>query len=826
MVTDYDPHASVDKWVRVWADQRVFEADDLAGFNTDDATRRAYVVSMYPYPSGDLHMGHAEAYSIGDAMARFLRMRGRNVLNPIGWDSFGLPAENAARKRDLDPRTWANDNIAIQAESFRRLGMSFDWRARLHTSDPEFYRWNQWLFLRLFAKGLAYRKAAPVNWCPVDETVLANEQVIQGRCERCGAEVIRRNLTQWFFKTTAYAQRLLDDIDRQLVGNWPDDILAMQRNWIGRSTGAYIDFAVEDRAEPIRVFSTRPDTLYGATFMVVAADAPLAVELCSPEQRAELDTYRQKLPTASMAERLGPARPMTGIFLGRHAANPLTGEQIPIYASDYVRAEYGTGAVMAVPAHDQRDLNFAKAMGLPVRVVIDTGHQDPAETGVATEGDGILINSGPHTGLRAAEAVTAIATRLTDLGCGEPAVAYRLRDWLLSRQRYWGTPIPIVHCRACGEVPVPDDQLPVRLPESGYQLRPANGRSPLESAADWVRVPCPRCGGEARRDTDTMDTFVDSSWYFLRYPSPTYAEGPFDPRTVAAWLPVDEYIGGKEHATGHLMYARFLTKVLYDLGMVTFTEPFARLTNQGQVVMNGKAMSKSLGNLVNLQEQIAAYGPDAVRVTMLFAGPPEEDIDWADISPTGSTKWLARVWRLVEDVNDNPTSESTADDLALRRGVHRLVAETTTAMAEKRFNVAIARMMAMTTLLRRAHEPGKATSVAVRDGAEALVKMLSCVAPFLAEDAWERLGHLPSVATTAWPEADPALLIAERVTCVVQVGGKLRDRVEVPPAISATELEELVRKLARTSDKLRSAGVEPDWPVVVREPRLVNFVPR
>jgi leucyl-tRNA synthetase len=554
----------------------------------------------------------------------------------------------------------------------------------------------------------------------------------------------------------------------------------------------------------------------------------LAEQLCEHEHLEELDAYRQKLQASTVAERLASERPMTGVFLGRHAQNPITGETVPIYASDYVLAEYGTGAIMAVPAHDQRDLNFAIAMGLPVRVVIDTGLDDPKVTGRAADGDGVLVNSGAHTGLPSSEAAETIAARLQELGKGEPTVVFRLRDWLLSRQRYWGTPIPIVHCPACGEVPVPEDQLPVRLPVSGYELRPAHGQSPLESAADWVRVQCPHCGGDARRDTDTMDTFVDSSWYFLRYPSAKFESGPFDPQSVQAWLPVDEYIGGKEHATGHLMYSRFLTKVLYDLDLVTFTEPFTRLTNQGQVIMNGKAMSKTLGNLVNLQDQIAAYGPDAVRVTMLFAGPPEDDIDWADVSPTGSTKWLARVWRLVEDVVDSPEAREFSDDMDLitRRETHRLVDQITAAMDEKRFNVAIARMMTLTTVLRRAHESRGAATPTIREGVEALVRMLSCFAPFLAEDAWERLGYNPSVATTAWPNADPALLVDETVTCIIQVAGKVRDRIEVPPGISAGELERLVRELARTSDKLRSIGADPSGPVVVREPRLVNFVPR
>jgi leucyl-tRNA synthetase len=832
MTDTYDPHAVIEKWIKVWEELRTFEADGLLA-DPDGATAPArphsYVVSMYPYPSGDLHMGHAEAYSISDAMARYRRMRGDNVLNPIGWDSFGLPAENAALQRDLDPREWTYANIAVQAESFRRLGASFDWRTRLHTSDPDYYRWNQWIFLRLFAAGLAFRQEAAVNWCPVDLTVLANEQVIAGRCERCGTPVVQRALTQWFFRTTAYAQRLLDDM-AQLEGHWPPEILAMQRNWIGRSTGAYVDFAVEGRDEPVRVFTTRPDTLYGATFFVIAVDSPLAEALCAPVQRDAFDAYRRQAATATEIERLATDRPKTGVPLGRHAVNPLSGERMPVYAADYVLADYGTGAIMAVPAHDQRDLDFARAHDIPVRVVVDTGGPDPVATGVATPGEGRLVNSGRFDGLTTAEGGAAMTSALAADGRGEAAVTYRLRDWLLSRQRYWGTPIPIVHCPGCGLVPVPDDQLPVRLPVTGYQLRPQGGLSPLASATDWVNVACPACGRPARRDTDTMDTFVDSSWYFLRYPDRDYAMGPFDPAGVARWMPVDEYVGGREHATGHLMYARFITKALHDLGMLDFVEPFANLTNQGQVIMNGRAMSKSLGNLVDLQEQIATYGPDAVRVTMLFAGPPEDDIDWADVSPTGSVKWLSRVWRLTGDVGAawapggraaTPSDPATGDG-EVRRGVHRLIDEATTAMNTYRFNVAISRFMELTNLLRKAVDTGPgAGDAAVREGAEALVRMVSCVAPFIAEEGWARLGYEPSVASTAWPAADPALLVTATVTCVVQIDGKLRDRFEVPTDVTADQL----RTLALDSERVQTALADaPVVRVVVRAPRLVNLV--
>ncbi|WP_018686057.1 leucine--tRNA ligase [Actinokineospora enzanensis] len=814
----YDPHANTEKWLGVWQDRKVFEASDLTA-DTGDGRPRRYVVSMFPYPSGDLHMGHAEVYSIGDALARYARLTGADVLNPIGWDSFGLPAENAALRRNLDPGSWTYGNIDVQAESFRRLGISFDWRTRLHTSDPEYYRWNQWMFLLMYREGLAYRKAAPVNWCPNDQTVLANEQVVQGKCERCGAEVERRNLTQWFYRITQYAQRLLDDMDQ--LGKWPEDVLRMQRNWIGRSTGARVQFTIEDRDEPVQVFTTRPDTLFGATFFVVAADAELADDLCAPEQRGEFEAYLVKTRAATDIERLAADRPKTGVFLGRYAINPINGEKLPVYASDYVLADYGTGAVMAVPAHDQRDLDFAVAMGLPVRMVVDTGEADPAETGVATAGLGALVNSGQFTGQDTVAGKAAIIAELGRLGLGEATVNYRLRDWLLSRQRYWGTPIPIIHCPSCGEVPVPEADLPVRLPESGYELRPTDGRAPLESATDWLAVPCPTCGGAARRDTDTMDTFVDSSWYFLRYPNPGYTDGPFDPEGIRRWLPVAEYIGGKEHAILHLLYARFITKVLHDRGLLPFVEPFTRLTNQGQVIMNGKAMSKSLGNLVNLQEQIADYGPDAVRVTMLFAGPPEDDIDWADVSPSGAVKWLARVIRLAGDVTASSPGEGS---LELRRQVHRLIDATTTLMDGRRLNVAIARLMELTTVLRKAADgtPGPADP-ALREGAEALVRMLSCFAPFTAEDGWERLGRTASVIEHGWPHAEPELLVVESVTCVVQVAGKVRDRLEVAPDISEDDLRALALASAKVDRALAGAAIRD---VIVRAPRLVNVIPQ
>ncbi|GGL00038.1 leucine--tRNA ligase [Sphaerisporangium melleum] len=814
----YDPQALQVKWQARWETLDPYRAGEDAG----DERPRRYLLDMFPYPSGDLHMGHGEVFAIADVIARYWFQRGYNVLHPIGWDSFGLPAENAAIKRNAHPAEWTYANIETQATSFRRYGISFDWSRRLHTSDPEYYRWNQWLFNRFFERGLAYRKGGLVNWCPQDQTVLANEQVVNGHCERCGAEVVRRELTQWYFKITDYADRLLEDMDQ--LGGWPERILTMQRNWIGRSEGADVRFQIEGRDEPVTVYTTRPDTLYGATFFVVAADAPLAEELCAPDRLAELEAYRAQVAKLSDIERLATDKEKTGVFLGRYAVNPVNGERLPVWAADYVLSGYGHGAIMAVPAHDQRDLDFALKFSLPVRIVVETGLPDPAESGVATPGEGALVNSGPLDGLSKTEAITRIVEILRERGTGDAAVNYRLRDWLLSRQRFWGTPIPIIHCPDCGEVPVPDDQLPVALPDLRGEALAPKGVSPLASATEWVNVDCPKCGGPARRDTDTMDTFVDSSWYYLRYCSPGYEDGPFDVEQVRRWGPIDQYVGGSEHAVLHLMYSRFFTKVLHDMGMVDFTEPFVRLLNQGEVINQGRGMSKSLGNGVDLGEQIDTYGVDAVRLTMLFAGPPEDDIDWADVSPGASQKFLARAFRVMAEAGaaSAPGVDATTGDLELRKVTHRTIDEVTRLIESYRFNVAIARMMELTTAARRAIDTGPgAADPAVREAAEALAVLLSLVTPYVAEEGWERLGHGSTITHAGWPVADPALLVQESVTCVVQVAGKVRDRLEVAPTISGAELEEL----ALASEKVRAYLDGAPRKVIVRAPKLVNIVP-
>ena len=818
MSTEYNFHAIQDKWLPVWDEQKPFNSA-----RPGDTRPKKYVLDMFPYPSGDLHMGHAEAYALGDVIARYWAQKGFNVMHPIGWDAFGLPAENAAIKRGLDPRKWTYENIDQQKSSMRRYASSFDWDRVLQTCDPLYYRWNQWLFLEFYKRGLAYRKNSNVNWCPSCQTVLANEQVVQGLCERCDSQVTKKALTQWYFKVTEYADRLLDDLDT-LEGNWPSKVLTMQRNWIGRSQGANVDFEIEGRTEKLSVFTTRPDTLYGATFMVVAADSDLAAELASmaePATRMQFQAYLEKVKQSNDIERLATDREKTGIFLDRYAINPLSGARIPIWASDYVLADYGTGAIMAVPAHDDRDMAFANALDLPVIDVVDTGEELPSVSRVATTGDGVVINSGELNGLRKNDAIAKAIEIISERKLGHGAKNFRLRDWLISRQRYWGTPIPIIHCDDCGEVPVPQDQLPVELPDSaGLDLSP-KGTSPLGAASDWVNVSCPNCGKPARRDSDTMDTFVDSSWYFLRYLNPTSEEFAFDPQAAKDWAPVDQYVGGVTHAILHLLYARFFTKVLHDIGLIDFEEPFTRLLNQGMVLMNGSAMSKSRGNLVRLSEQLDEHGVDAIRLTMAFAGPPEDDIDWADVSPGASSKFLARAWRIAQDVNSASGIDVTTGDASVRKATHTFLASFSEAIESFKFNVGVAKAMELTNALRKAIDSGCGPSdPAVREGAEELAKALSLFAPYVAEDMWSLLGHQPCVALAQFRTADLSLLVEDSVVAIAQVDGKLRDRFEVPSNISEQDL----RALALNSEAVKRAiGDKELAQVIVRAPKLVNI---
>jgi len=834
----YDFHALEAKWSAYWELHQPFTVDE-----DDDSKPRKYILDMFPYPSGDLHMGHAEVYALGDIVARYWRLRGFQVLHPIGWDSFGLPAENAAIQRGVDPKEWTYSNIEQQKTSMKRYAASFDWSRVLHTSDPEYYHWNQWLFLKLYEKGLAYRKDSWVNWDPVDQTVLANEQVLpDGTSDRSGALVVKKKLTQWFFAITEYADRLLDDLN-QLEGRWPAKVLAMQRNWIGRSEGAEVDFVIEGRDTPVTIFTTRPDTLFGATFMVVAPDSDLAAELVEGASEAvvkEFEKYLEVTQRVTEIDRQDAGRKKTGVFLERYGLNPVNGERLPIWASDYVLAEYGTGAIMAVPAHDQRDLDFARVFGLPVRVVLDTNAPitgaipvvteemlesgdipalDPLATGEALSGNGRMINSGPLDGLSKEHAIGRIIELLQETGGGRKAKTYRLRDWLISRQRFWGTPIPIMYDSEGNEVPVSLDALPVTLPESeGLDLKP-KGTSPLGAAREWSTVE--RDGETLTRDPDTMDTFVDSSWYYLRFLSPRDDAQAFDTKKVDQWAPVDQYVGGVEHAILHLLYARFITKVLFDLGYVSFTEPFTSLLNQGMVILDGAKMSKSKGNVVYFSEELDAFGVDAVRLTMAFAGPPEDDIDWRDVSPVGSQKFLARAWRLSGDVDSRAGIEYGNGDAMLRRHTHRFLADLPRLIESFKFNVAVARTMEMVNHTRKTIDQGPGgADPAVREASEAVAIALSLFAPHTAEDMWERLGHEPSVALQRWPDADHTLLVQESITAIVQVDGKLRDRFDVSPTIGSEELEALAMETPGVKRSLEGKTIVK---VIVRAPKVVSI---
>jgi leucyl-tRNA synthetase len=814
-VERYDPASFEPRWAERWVAERLYEAEE------GSAKPKFYALDMFPYPSGDLHMGHLEAFSGGDAIARYKWMRGYNVLHPIGWDAFGLPAENAAIKRGgVHPKEWTYANIEQQRRSFVRLGMSFDWSRQFNTCDPSYYRWTQWLFLKLYERGLAYRKAAAVNWCPKDQTVLANEQVVGGRCERCDTPVTKRELEQWFFRITAYADRLLDDM-AQLTG-WSERVLTMQRNWIGRSEGADVRFRVVETGDEVVVFTTRPDTLWGVTFFVLAPEHPLARRLVAgTEREAAFEAFLERVRRRTEVERTAAGRRREGLFLGAHAENPVNGERVPIYAADYVLLEYGTGAIMGVPAHDQRDFEFARQEGLPVRVVIQPpGERLEGDRMVeAYPGEGVMVASGPFDGTPTDVAVERVTRWLEERGLGRRAVRYRLRDWLISRQRYWGAPIPIVYCEVCGEVPVPEEDLPVLLPDD-VDFQPG-GASPLARHPGFVRTSCPRCGAAARRETDTMDTFVDSSWYFFRY-CRLDPERAIDPEAVARWMPVDQYTGGIEHAILHLLYSRFFTKVLHDMGLVPFTEPFPNLLNQGMVLMEGAAMSKSRGNLVEPMPLVERWGADACRVTMLFANPFEEDLDWAHVSPEASHRFLARVWRLVLEsaprIAGAPPPSGAGE---LRRRTHRAIEGVTADLERFRFNTAIAKLMVLTNDIAELRDAASDADLA--EAVRALLAMLAPFAPFLAEELWHRLGGEGSIHRTRWPEADATLTAAETATMVVQVNGRVRDRIEVPVTIGEQEMVD--RAMASTRVRAHLDGKTVVRTVVV-PPKLVNLVVR
>jgi leucyl-tRNA synthetase len=814
----FDPAEYEQRWRDRWEADALYRADD------DDPRQKHYLLTMYPYPSGDLHIGHWYAATGPDIVARMRRMQGLNVMFPMGFDSFGLPAENAAIDRGIHPAVWTNTNIERMRAQFRTTGCGFDWSREVVVSDPRYYRWTQWLFLQFYRAGLAYRSMAAVDWCPKDQVVLAREQVegADRHCWRCGTPVVKRDLEQWFFRITDYADELLDfsGID------WPEPIRLMQTNWIGRSEGAEIAFAVEaDGIEPIRVFTTRPDTVFGATFMVLAPEHPLVPALTTDERRGEVEAYVAEARRETEVERMLTDREKTGVFTGAHAVNPMTQERIPIWVADYVLPGYGTGAIMAVPAHDERDIAFARAHELPIRYVVRPASDElPTDAAfVAHTADEVLVDSGEFTGMPAGEAIGAITQQLADLGIGGPAISYKIRDWLVSRQRYWGAPIPIVYCPEHGAQPVPEDQLPVLLP-TDVDFAPT-GVSPLPSHDEFLRATCPVCGAEARRETDTMDTFVDSSWYFLRYCSPDADDRAWDPEAVAHWLPVDLYTGGAEHAVLHLMYSRFFVKALRDMGHLGFDEPFLALRNQGQILgADHQRMSKSRGNVVNPDDLTARYGSDTVRLFLMFIGPWDQGGPWNPTGIEGIHRFLGRVWHLAQtEPTDGPPALGAEVELerALRRATHATIADVTEEYAAFRFNTAIAKLMELSNDIVRARDAGLARTAVYDEAVDALLLLLAPGAPHLAEELWARRGHDYSIHQQAWPAYDAALAVADTIELPVQVDGKLRDRLVVTHDTPAEEIE----RLALASEHVqRYLDGRPPRRVIQVPGKLVNVV--
>jgi leucyl-tRNA synthetase len=797
-IAPYDPRVVEEKWQRRWADARTFAATVAPG------KQPYYVLEMFPYPSGRIHMGHVRNYTIGDVIARQRRMAGYQVMHPIGWDAFGLPAENAAVQRGAEPARWTEDNIRHMRRQLQRLGLSYDWGRELATCRPEYYRWEQLFFLRMLERDLAYKRHGPVNWCPRCETVLANEQVVDGACWRCDGPVEERELEQWFFRITAYAEELLSDLDR--LQGWPERVLTMQRNWIGRSEGAEIGFPLVGRDGAIRVFTTRPDTLFGVTFVTLAPEHPLVAELVAgTPAEAGVAAFSARARASDRAQR---AAGKDGVPTGARCRHPLTGAELPIWVGDFVLMEYGTGAVMGVPAHDQRDFEFARQHALAVRVVVQPAGEplEAAAMETAWEGPGTLTGSGAFDGLTSDEGKRRITAALAERGLGAARVTYRLRDWGVSRQRSWGTPIPVVYCERDGTVPLPEDALPVVLPTD--LVFSGRGGSPLAAHAGFAQTRCPRCGGPARRETDTMDTFVDSSWYFARYVSPRHDGAPFDQDELAYWLGargVDQYIGGIEHAVLHLLYARFFTKVLRDLGFVQLDEPFRRLLTQGMVIKDGAKMSKSKGNVVDPDSLIERYGADTARLFCLFASPPERDLDWSDQGVEGMSRFLGRLWRLVQGVGPRlappgarPASTSPADR-DLHRASHQTIRRVTADVVERlHFNTAIAAVMELVTATIAAADTADSTTL--REAVDTALLLLAPFVPHVASELWEAVGHAGSLADAPWPAADEAALVSATIELPVQINGKVRARVTVP----ADAAEDAVLSAALADERVQA----------------------
>lgn len=818
----YNPKNVEDRWQQQWAAKKTFKV-------TEDASRpKYYCLEMFPYPSGRIHMGHVRNYSIGDVVSRYKRMRGFNVLHPMGWDSFGLPAENAAIKHGIHPSQWTLENIAFMRDNqLKRMGLSYDWDREVATCLGEYYRWNQWIFLKMYEKGIAYKKRSYVNWCPSCSTVLANEQVEEGLCWRCSSVVTHRELEQWFFKITAYAQELLDHCDK--LPGWPERVLTMQRNWIGKSTGVEVDFSVEGSGEKLTIFTTRPDTLYGVTFMSIAPEHPLVETLIRGKQQADaVRVFCQRVMREDKAERTDESREKEGIFTGTFAVNPLNNEKVPVWIGNFVLMDYGTGAIMSVPSHDQRDFEFAKKYQLPIRVVIQNAERDldAAAMRQAYVGEGPMVNSGPFDGTPNVPGKEKVAEYVERKGHGRRTVNWRLRDWGISRQRYWGTPIPIIYCERCGTVPVPEKDLPVILP-TNVELT-GKGLSPLAESASFRDTICPKCGGSARRETDTMDTFVDSSWYFLRYCSPKHAEAPFDKKAAGYWMSVDQYIGGIEHAVLHLLYARFFTKVIRDLGLFDGDEPFLNLLTQGMVIKDGAKMSKSKGNVVDPDFIISKYGADTARLFSLFAAPPERDLEWNDQGVDGAYRFLHRVWAVVYKYHGRirtvPPAGREATGEPLYRKTHFTIKKVTEDIErEFHFNTAIAALMELVNELYDFTAQGVSDDKlpVLRFAIEALILLIAPFAPHVAEELWESLGNTTGVAGTAWPSFDAGALVATEVTVVVQVNGKVRGKLTLPAGLSDQDIE--AAALAEGKVREHLAGRTPKKVIVVQG-KLVNVV--
>ena len=788
-----------EKWQRAWQKDKAFSAQD------DPAKKKYYLLEMFPYPSGKIHMGHVRNYTIGDVAARYKMMQGFSVLHPMGFDAFGQPAENAAIKNKTKPDIWTHKCIEWMKVELRRMGFSYDWEREVSTCDSTYYKWNQWIFLKMFERGLAYKKASSVNWCPSCETTLANEEVIEGGCWRCHSKVEQKDLEQWFLKITAYKERLLEDLGQ--LKDWPERVLAMQANWIGKSQGVEIFFRTRGTDKIIPVFTTRVDTIFGATYIVLAPEHPFVKEIIknSPKEK-EILKFIEKVSKESKIVRTSSDVKKEGVFTGAYAVNPVNNEEVPIWVADYVLMEYGTGAIMAVPTHDQRDFLFAKEHGLPMRIVIQPAGAEKKieELSEAYEGDGVQVNSGKFNGLSNQEAKTKIAEWMEKEGIGKIQTHWRLRDWLISRQRYWGTPIPFIYCPKCGVVPVPYEDLPVELPQDAPFT--GEGGSPLGKVESFVNVKCPKCKSPGRRETDTMATFFDSSWYFLRFCSPLFDKEPFDKNKARYWMPVDQYIGGIEHAILHLLYSRFFTKFFKDLGMIDFDEPFQRLLTQGMVLKDGEVMSKSRGNVVDPDSIIKNYGADTIRLFILFAAPPETELEWDDRGIEGASKFLNRVWRIQDNLKDQA-------DPSLIRILHRTIKKVSEDFRDFKFNTAIASLMELTNAI---YQSGADRQVFMR-----LIIMLAPIVPHFAEELWQSLGNKQSIFKAEWPKYDPSLLVEDIVVMVIQVNGKVRSKIEVPAAVSEDRLKELVLSDEKLKPWLQNKPVKN---LIIVPQKLVNIV--